>query len=106
MDNNNFNQTHIIDDNPNNIPLTVGQWIITMLVLAIPCLGIIMLFVWGFGEGNINRKRFCQASLIFAVISFVVSFVISMIILAVTGGTIFEMLKNAGALESVIRFIK
>ncbi len=100
MDGNNYdNQTRIIDDNPNNIPLTLGQWIVTMLVLAIPCVNIIMLFVWGFGNGNINRKRYCQATLIFAIISFV----FSMIITAVMGATILEIFKNIGELQSIIR---
>ncbi len=52
-------------------PMSLGDWIITMLVLAIPCVGLIMTFVWGFGQGNTSRKNYCRAVLIFAVIGVV-----------------------------------
>jgi hypothetical protein len=50
-------------------PMTIGDWMITLLVLAIPIVNIIMYLVWAFGSsGNVNRKTFCQASLIWFVI--------------------------------------
>lgn len=68
-----------------NTPLTVGQWMITLLVLALPCLiNIIMAFVWAFGNGNENRKRFCRAWLIWMAIGIGVS-VLLVIILAAAG---------------------
>ena len=30
----------------------IGQWLLTLLVMSIPCVNIIMLFVWGFGSEN------------------------------------------------------
>jgi Flp pilus assembly protein protease CpaA len=49
--------------------MTIGNWMITLLVLAIPLINIIMYLVWAFGNaGNVNRKTFCQASLIWLVI--------------------------------------
>lgn len=45
-------------------PMTIGQWLLTIIVLAIPCVGIIMYFVWAFGTGNVNRKNYCRACLI------------------------------------------
>src|SRR5262245_13181507 len=33
-------------------PLSTGEWFVTMLILALPLVGIIMYFVWGFGTGN------------------------------------------------------
>lgn len=52
-------------------PMTVGDWMVTLLVLAIPILNIIMYLVWAFGSsGNVNRKTFCQASLLWVVILF------------------------------------
>ena len=53
---------------PPETPMTVGQWLVTLLVLAIPCVNIIMLFVWGFGEGNKGRANFCKAYLIWIAI--------------------------------------
>ncbi len=50
-------------------PMTVGQWMFTLLILAIPLVNIIRYLVWAFGSsGNVNRKTFCQASLIWFLI--------------------------------------
>ena len=48
--------------------MSVKDWLITSLVMMIPCVGIIMIFVWAFGDGNENRKNYCRASLIIALI--------------------------------------
>jgi hypothetical protein len=57
-------------------PMTLGEWIITMIVLAIPCVGIVMMFVWGFGQGgNTSRKNYCRAALIFAAIGIVLGLI-------------------------------
>lgn len=45
-------------------PLSIGQWMLTLLIMAIPCVSFIMLFVWGFGSGNQSRANFCKACLI------------------------------------------
>lgn len=42
-------------------PLSIGQWMLTLLIMAIPCVSFIMLFVWGFGSGNQSRANFCKA---------------------------------------------
>ena len=53
----------------NTQPLSVGDYIKTMLLLAIPIVNIIFLFKWAFGSNtNINRKNFARASLIFSAI--------------------------------------
>ena len=50
-------------------PMSLGDWIITFIVFAIPCVNIVMLFVWGFGHsGNTSRKNYCLAALIMGVI--------------------------------------
>jgi len=59
-------------------PLSVGEWILTLIVLMIPVVNFVMLLFWAFGDGNISRKRFCQASLIVGIIAFIL-FVIFMI---------------------------
>ena len=53
--------------------LTIGQWLLTTFVISIPLVGIIMIFVWGFGQGNKNRANFCKAMLVWFVISIVFS---------------------------------
>lgn len=49
----------------------IGKWLITLLVMSIPCVNIIMLFVWGFGSENQTRANFCRAYLILMVIGIV-----------------------------------
>lgn len=47
-------------------PMSIGQWILTLLVMMIPCVNLIMLFVWGFGGDPQKKSRanFCKAQLI------------------------------------------
>ncbi len=58
-------------------PMSLGEWIITIIVLGIPCVGIVMMFVWGFGQGNTSRKNYCRAMLIFAAIGIVLGAIFS-----------------------------
>ncbi len=53
-------------------PMSLRDWLITLLVLEIPGVGIVMMFVWGFGQGNVNKRNYCRAALIFAAIAFVI----------------------------------
>lgn len=44
-------------------PMSVRDWMITLLILAIPGLNLVMYLVWGLGNsGNVNRRNFCRAS--------------------------------------------
>ncbi|MFW5647205.1 MAG: hypothetical protein ACOCM8_07120 [Acetivibrio ethanolgignens] len=50
---------------PEEAPMTMAEWLITLIVGLIPFIGIIMLFVWAFGStGNVNRRNYCRAQLI------------------------------------------
>jgi len=45
--------------------VTLGDWLITLLIAAIPLVGFIMLFVWAFGGNtNINKANWAKATLI------------------------------------------
>lgn len=45
--------------------LSVGDWLITMIITAIPIVGIIMLFVWAFSSSTHPTKaNWAKASLI------------------------------------------
>jgi hypothetical protein len=77
--------------NEDTTPLTVGQWFVTMLILALPLVGIIMLFVWAFGDGNLNRKNYCRAALIWAAIALVI-----VIVFGVLGGLFAAVASQAG----------
>ncbi|MGK0465854.1 hypothetical protein [Clostridium sp.] len=55
--------------NVNEIPMTVGQWLVTMLVMGIPIVGFVLAIIWATGHDvNRSKKTFCQASLIFGAI--------------------------------------
>lgn len=55
--------------------MSLGDWIITFIVLAIPLVNIIMLFVWGFSSStNPNKSNFCKAYLILMLIAIVLFF--------------------------------
>jgi heme/copper-type cytochrome/quinol oxidase subunit 2 len=57
-------------ENTNTSVMSVKDWFITVLIVAIPIVGFIMLFVWGFGGGaNANKQNWAKATLLwFAVI--------------------------------------
>lgn len=50
-------------------PIRVKDWIITILITAIPLVGLIMLFVWGFGsETHPSKANWAKATLIWYLI--------------------------------------
>lgn len=58
----------------NNQPLTTGQFFLMDLILAIPLVGLIMCFVWAFGDAsNPNRKAWAKAKLIWILIGVVLT---------------------------------
>ena len=74
--------------NPDTEVMSVGQWLLTFLVFLIPCVGIIMYFVWAFsGTGNLNRRNYCRAYLILLA----VVIVLYIILFAVFGAAILAL---------------
>ena len=70
----------------NNSVVSVGEWIITILLMIIPLVNIIMLFVWAFGSGTpVSKANWAKASLIWMLISIG----LSIIIMVIAGGAIF-----------------
>lgn len=69
---------------PSNDTLTVKDWIITILLTAIPVVNIIMLFIWAFGTSAAPAKaNWAKASLIWMLIGIVLSILMSVIFAAV-----------------------
>lgn len=72
QDNYNYNVGNNTGYNPkydtgmDQSPMSMGDWLLTILIMTfIPCVGIILYFVWAFGKnGNINRRNYCRAYLI------------------------------------------
>ncbi|MCD7930037.1 MAG: hypothetical protein LUH15_00925 [Tannerellaceae bacterium] len=51
---------------------SVGEWIVTFILMGIPVVGFIMLCVWAFGNNTSPAKaNFAKAALIMMVIGFV-----------------------------------
>lgn len=61
--------------NVNTEVLSLGAWVITLIVGAIPCVNIIVYLVWAFGNGNENRKNYCRAALILMAVGLVLSII-------------------------------
>ncbi|EGJ72006.1 hypothetical protein Bcop_1818 [Bacteroides coprosuis DSM 18011] len=56
----------------NRMVVSIGNWIVTMLIMIIPLVNIIMLFVWSFSSSTPKSKaNWAKASLIFMAIGFV-----------------------------------
>ena len=70
--------------------ISVGEWMITLLVSAIPIVNIIMLFVWAFGSStNPNKSNWAKAALIWILIAIVVC-----VLLIILFGTSFMSFMN------------
>lgn len=53
-------------------PVKMGEWLLSLLVMLIPCVNIIMMFVWAFGQTEKKSKsNFFKAYLIVFAILFV-----------------------------------
>lgn len=89
---NNTGYNRSYDTGMDNSPMSLGDWVLTILALMIPCAGIILYFVWAFGKnGNINRRNYCRAYLIITGITLV----IYIIIIAIFGAAIIGSLGSA-----------
>ncbi|MCM1253623.1 MAG: hypothetical protein NC321_12445 [Clostridium sp.] len=56
-------------------PVKMGEWLISLLITMIPCVNLIMIFVWAFGNTEKKSKsNFFKAFLIYAVIQVVIVF--------------------------------
>jgi hypothetical protein len=54
--------------NKDNNYISVGSWMLMMLVLAIPCVGLIMIIVWALVGENETRKNYFRALIAWFVI--------------------------------------
>lgn len=64
--------------NPFESPIiSLGEWVLTLFIAAIPIVGFVMLFVWGFSaESNPTKANFAKAMLIMLVLGVVLWIVI------------------------------
>lgn len=79
--------------NDQNKPLTVGDWLITLIVLSIPLVGLIFLLYWALSSSsNINRKNFCIAYIVIAII--IIALVVALMFLGVLAGLMGDVSLN------------
>lgn len=56
-------------------PVSMKEWLVTLLILLIPIVNLIMPFVWAFGGGsNPSKANFFKAQIIVALIGIVLWF--------------------------------
>ena len=56
-------------DNSTYTPVSVGNWMLTYLLMCIPIVNLILLFVWAFGSGApVSKANWAKASLIWMLI--------------------------------------
>jgi hypothetical protein len=66
--------------------VSVGEWIITILITAIPLVGLIMLFVWAFGDGALpSKKNWAIATLIWYAIMIVLMILFFGVFISILG---------------------
>ena len=59
----------------NTSVVTIGDWVITIILMAIPLVNIIMLFVWAFGDSSTpeSKANWAKATLIFYLIGIILA---------------------------------
>lgn len=64
-------------------PVSMGEWLISMLLMCIPCVNIVLMFVWAFGSSaKKSKSNYFKAALIMAGISIVLSIVMTVVMAA------------------------
>lgn len=80
-----------VQSQQNDSVISMGDWVVTLLLTFIPIVNIIMLCIWAFGSDTpISKKNFAKAQLIFLAIGIVLSILL--------GGTIIALIAaSAGS---------
>lgn len=70
--NNGYQQPQYVPQNDVEPAMTLGDWMLTMLLMMIPCANLVLLFVWAFSPDTPKSKsNWAKASLIFMAIAIV-----------------------------------
>lgn len=74
-----------------NQHLSVGDWVITLILTAIPLVGIIMLFIWAFSsETHPSKSNWAKAALIIAAIAIL----LYIIVIFIFGAAFLSVMKQ------------
>ena len=74
------------------VPMTLGDWMLTLLLLYIPIVNIVMLIIWSVdSKTSATKKHFAWATLIFMAIGIVLSIIFSSIVMAIVASMMQSM---------------
>lgn len=69
-------------------PVKLGEWLIAMLVMCVPCVNIVMMFVWAFSKSEKKSKsNFFKAELIVMGIMFVL-WIVLMVTIGISAASV------------------
>lgn len=71
----------------------MADWMVTTLIMCIPCVNIIMMFVWAFGSSaKKSKSNYFKAMLVWMLIGIILS-----IVMAIAFGGIFAAIAGSGS---------
>ncbi|MDK2941441.1 hypothetical protein ACIZ62_09035 [Acetobacterium carbinolicum] len=74
------------------VPMTLGDWMLTLLLLYIPIVNIVMLIIWSVdSKTSTTKKHFAWATLIFMGIGIVLAIIFSSIVVAIVASMMQSM---------------
>jgi uncharacterized membrane protein YqjE len=57
--------------------ISVGEWVVAFILMAIPLVNLIVLLIWAFGStNNPSKANWAKAALLFMVIAFALWFIV------------------------------
>jgi hypothetical protein len=84
-------QRQVVADST-EVPMTLGDWMLTLLLLYIPIVNIVMLIIWSVdSKTSATKKHFAWATLIFMAIGIVLSIIFSSIVMAIVASMMQSM---------------
>ena len=88
----NYNYSQTINNYNQSLeePMSLGEWLVCLLVMLIPCVNIIMMFVWAFADGKKSKQNFFRARLIMVGIVIV----LYIILMVIFGASMMSMINN------------
>jgi cytochrome bd-type quinol oxidase subunit 1 len=112
----NVEKTYIVNENPANnqqmnyqqpyVPkpdtsptVSILDWVLTIIVMAIPCVNVIMLFVYAFTGDKESKKNFFKARLILIAASIIASVIFWVVLIIVLGPRIPQLLEDLDQLR-------
>ncbi|MCH5204146.1 MAG: zinc ribbon domain-containing protein [Oscillospiraceae bacterium] len=102
----NYPQSYNSVSTPSSGEMTVGQWVLTIFLSSLGLIGLILLFVWAFGDTNTAKKNYARAMLIWEAITLAIVIIIYIgAIVCSVGllGSIFEELGNELEMYAMFR---